>query len=933
MLELILLVVCLAAIATIRGLFVRVARLERQALALHDEINLLRGGRSEAAAGPRSAVPGIVLSPPPAPGSPTPPVAVPGVPLPPAAEPPVSPTPGPAPTMPASPTAPSGPATPSSVPAVPAAGARPAPGATGASLEERLGTRWAVWIGGLALGLGGLLLVRYSIEQGYFGPAARIVMGLVFAGLLAVAGEWFRRGEHDLGLTAIPSAHIPGILTAAATVTGFAAIYAGHALYHLVGPATAVILLGAIGLAAVVAAALHGPALAALGLVGAYVTPLLVTSQRPNPWPVVLYLAVVAATTLSLARLRRWLWLAVLATSGAVLWCAPFLVEMTRNPDWRLAGYLHLVLQLGLAAGFIAVDPHRAVADRVARPDPVGTGTLGALALAALVMLAFGRFELASSIPFALATAAILMASAWLAAPAVGGAVLAGLVLLTATATWPGLRLTAAAQADEFWRAASVPETIASFLTFAALAALALSAVASLRLWRGRLLPTTTAALYALAATLTPLLALIIAYLRVTQFDRSIPFAFAAAALSTIFGLVASGFARREIEELAGDRLATGAYAAAGIAAFCLGLVMVLARGYLTVAFALTALATAVIATRRDIPLLRHVVTALAIVVLGRLAWDPRIMGADVGSWPVVNWLLVGYGVPAGAFWAAARQMETRDAGVSPRIADATAVLLVGLLAFFQIRHALHGGDILAPSSSHVEMGLMALVALGLSYALLRLDLGRANPVFRVASIGFGVVSGVIILVGLGISENPLLSSDVVHGPPVTSSLMLAYLLPGAMAAFLARASRGLRPGWYVGGLAALAALLVFGYVTLEVRHVFQGPRLDAWRSTAAPEQWSYSAAWLLLGIALLAYGILWRSFEARLASAALVLLSVVKVFWFDLAGLTGIWRPLSFIVLGLVLIGIGLAYQTLLFSRSRSTPEPSEPGSIGAPS
>src|SRR5262245_27382191 len=40
---------------------------------------------------------------------------------------------------------------------------------TKASLEERFGTQWAVWAGGTALALGGFFLVRYSIEQGWFG--------------------------------------------------------------------------------------------------------------------------------------------------------------------------------------------------------------------------------------------------------------------------------------------------------------------------------------------------------------------------------------------------------------------------------------------------------------------------------------------------------------------------------------------------------------------------------------------------------------------------------------------------------------------------------------------------------------------------------------------------------------------------------------------
>ena len=48
------------------------------------------------------------------------------------------------------------------------AGRPPKPGR---SLEEALGARWTVWVGGVAIALGALLLVRYSIEHGFLGPA------------------------------------------------------------------------------------------------------------------------------------------------------------------------------------------------------------------------------------------------------------------------------------------------------------------------------------------------------------------------------------------------------------------------------------------------------------------------------------------------------------------------------------------------------------------------------------------------------------------------------------------------------------------------------------------------------------------------------------------------------------------------------------------
>jgi uncharacterized membrane protein len=58
------------------------------------------------------------------------------------------------------------------------------------------------------------------------------------------------------------------------------------------------------------------------------------------------------------------------------------------------------------------------------------------------------------------------------------------------------------------------------------------------------------------------------------------------------------------------------------------------------------------------------------------------------------------------------------------------------------------------------------------------------------------------------------------------------------------------------------------------------------------------------------------KSQAVRLASAAVVILTVCKVFLLDIGGLTGIWQSLSFLGLGAVLLGIGWLYQRLLFPR-----------------
>jgi uncharacterized membrane protein len=142
--------------------------------------------------------------------------------------------------------------------------------------------------------------------------------------------------------------------------------------------------------------------------------------------------------------------------------------------------------------------------------------------------------------------------------------------------------------------------------------------------------------------------------------------------------------------------------------------------------------------------------------------------------------------------------------------------------------------------------------------------------------------------------------------------------LPAVLMAVLARVIRNTRPQPVYIIAAVTAIVLALAYLTLEVRTLFHGSVLnDPFMSDA--EDYTYSAVWLAFGVALLLVGIALKSQPARLASAAVVILDIVKVFLHDLAGVQGIYRALSFIGLGLVLIGIGWLYQRLSFPRPTS--------------
>src|SRR5260370_30010158 len=181
----------------------------------------------------------------------------------------------------------------------------------GPGFEERIGTRWVVWVGGLTLALGGFFMVRYSIDAGLLGPGVRVLLGGAFALALLAAGEWTRRKESISTIEALPIANIPPILTPPRTALAFATVYAASALYDFLAPATAFILLGLVALGTLAAALLHGPALAGLGIAAAFVTPILVSSENPDFWALYIYLAIVTAAAFGLTPIRLWPWLAV----------------------------------------------------------------------------------------------------------------------------------------------------------------------------------------------------------------------------------------------------------------------------------------------------------------------------------------------------------------------------------------------------------------------------------------------------------------------------------------------------------------------------------------------------------------------------------------------------------------------------------------------
>ena len=808
-------------------------------------------------------------------------------------------------------------APPPSEPEEPAAPLPPPPAPKKISLEERFGTQWVVWAGGIALALGGFFLVRYSIEQGWFGPGARVVLAGIVALALIAAGEWARRREISTGAMGLSKADIPSVLTAAGTAIAYADAYAAYALYGFIGPAAAFVLLGLVALGTLAASLVHGPALAGLGLVGAFLTPLIVSTEQPNYWALYLYLAVVTAAAFGLARARLWRWLAVTAVAASVLWALPGIGDLQALGPHAFHIAAGFVLAVLLIVSGLLFGPDAAPGEI----DLVSSTTLAAYLFAAmLLVLATGHDTLALTLFVALVAATVAIAWRTDAAAAVpAAAILVTLIFLHWSLDFDvsELGLPAGPVPDSLWK----PEhyLFGAPLTLGACFALLFGVsgfFAQARATNARI-----AILWSASAVFAPLAILIALYYRIAGFDRSIPFAGAAVILAGAFALATEAIGKRG--ERPGGEAASAIFATGSIASLALALSLALEKGWLTVALALMVPGIAWVAEKRPWPSLRWLAAAVTIGVLGRIMWDPRIMGDGLGTMPVFNWLLWGYGVPAASFWLAGHMLRRRADDAPARVIDAAAILFTVMLIVFEVRHYLTG-DPYGEGSPLAETALDVSLLLAVVIGLERLRVKSGSVIHDLGAQFLAAIVFVMIVFSLGVNDNPFFTGEPVGGRFI-NLILLGYGLPAVLAGVLAVITRGTRPRWYSVLAAATALALALAYISLQICRLYHGPILTEGATTDA-EQYTYSAVWLLFGVALLAAGIFLRSLPLRAASAAVVVLTVLKVFLIDMSDLTGIYRAMSFLGLGAVLIGIGWFYQRLLFPRSA----PAEPSSEG---
>ncbi len=776
------------------------------------------------------------------------------------------------------------------------------PKAAKQDIEQQLASRWFVWIGGVAIAIGGLLFVKYAYENGLISPSLQIFLGLLLGAALVFAGDALHRRTPA---TAEPN-YVPAALSAAGLATAFGSIFAAYALYELVAPTTAFVGLALVALGALALSLRQGPLIAALGLLGSYVTPMLISSPNPTGWSFFPYLLIILAASFAVLRKRKWWWLGYASVIGSALWSLLWLGGPFEVADIVPIGLFALcigaVSLFAISGRSILASASGSLLTPMGMTDSLKVGSIGGVAaslvLAALVVKS-GHSGLAL-ILFFIGMAGIAALS-WFKQGDTAAAPAAALLSFIVLMVWEQAAFNEWAMDESGLWSSILGGDAQPYLRWMLAAGAAFTALGLAGVFRKS--PPVT---WGILAAGSALLYLFGAWGRVDGLLSGTTWALLGAVAALV--LLAAAWLRRD-KIIANDDNFTAGVLAIGSAGLLLFAEDRMLNGvWLTIGMAILAAAYALSTRTLMVKLLGPIAAALGSFTALRL-FVSRELWNDDRSLPLgQHWPLYGYGIPIVLFYVAARWLKSSGHTISATALESISLGLAISLVSLEIR-VLIGGGLTTDKPQLLEMAAHILTWLGVAYGLIyRQQIFSSLISLWGARILLAVSCAAILAVSLA-ALNPIVTEDPIPGNIVFNALLLAYLAPVVLLGIVARRLDAL--GWvkFRPAVGLLSLVLAMTYVTFETKRVFQGHALVAW-SLSVTESYAYSAVWLVSALALFIAGIRLSRQYIRYAGLAVMVLVVLKVFLWDMSGLEGLYQIGSFLGLGLSLVGIGWLYQ-----------------------
>lgn len=777
---------------------------------------------------------------------------------------------------------------------------KPAEDATPAG-QSSLKANWMVWLGGLCVGLSGIFLARYSMEQGLLGPQARILLGILLGLGLLVAAEWLRRKTHT-AYTAVAA------LAGGASIVLYSVILSALHLYHLWPPMLVFALLALVSLGSMLLAVWHGPVLALIGITGAYLVPLMLGGSGSDLLPVLIYVLIITGSSLFLQRYVQRNWLFVLTLAGTLSWW--WLVQLSgRSLEWT-GLYLTLSAYLFLSIPTLNFRLMQPIADQPRRRS----------------IKAFLRFDSASQQHLFIGLILIILAQTisialrpdwhsalWYWTPLL-------LLLLFASRFNESLKLLpwcsalllfsslVVAHLHTDWQFGLVfrpllPQQQLQLLQLLLLWTLAYGAQAFWQLRSHCRYP----ALVLSLGVLTPLIALALAW----QLAGNLLQDWFWSAASLLCGLAYIGRAQQRAKQ---DHSRSWLIFA-GHLGYSLAAVILLEPATLTLALAAQVVSLAWLQQQQPDALLSWVMKALIMLILARLTLQPWVLQQYDTS-------LLSYGGCLVLVLVASR--INHQERLSRWLEGASLHLLVLFLAML-LRYWLHDGALFIHHYSFTEAAFNTLIwgSIGLVYYYRSALAENTHALCLFASrllLLAAVLNYLVLLTSLNPAFNPRID---LSSTPIFNGLLLAYGAPILIFVLAAR--------WYLQeyrtGFWGLAGIGNWIFITLEVRHLWQGS-LSTDLPMQSGELYSYSLVWLLMAASAILIGSLRQWMHLYQAGMLLLLITIAKIFLIDMSDLIGLLRVASFMGLGLCLLGLAFVHQWLSLRRAAVSepPEASTP-------
>jgi uncharacterized membrane protein len=697
---------------------------------------------------------------------------------------------------------------------------------TSSQLERTIASNWLIWVGALALALGGIFLVRFAWEQGYFGPTARTIAAVIAGVAMIGASEWMRRKADPAAPGQMRFA--PLAVATAGAVTLYAAAYAAGPLYGLVPPGAALAGFVAASVIAVALSVVHGSFLAVLGLIGAYAAPILVGGGVPDPVLVLGYVIAVSAAALFLVRVFGWRRIVWVALIGSGVWTliATGWMSLPGGP-FALSIYL-LALVAGstwLAWRSASVSPLAAHA----APDEIVIAANGFWVIAATGL----------AVPVASRTTAsidpLLFASLILAAAGIAVAWRrAAFELAPLFSTASAIAIAAALAGSRIYYGGFGAPPDAVFPIYASL----LAAIAGIGGWLAMYV-SARRTIFAIVSAFTPVLLVLIAFTLGWRGEQDAGWVLPGLALA-LLNLLSLEALHRGSGGLDSSRGAAAAYALAAFSASLFAVMASLGGVWLTALLALHLPAIAIVDRRFSLPVLKLCVSIAGLIVMSRLLWPETVLRYSISPTPVFNELLIIYGGPIVGFWLAARiyarGLEDRD-HVLVQALDTAAIAATAAFLSVEIRHLVTGGNLTAAYEGVVETSAYAVAFTGMALGMSARMGARPRVWLAMAEKVVFALGALAVAIGLFFLANPLFNPtpdpQVTDGPAILNLMAASYAPPALMLALygaLKIRQRDERLGEFSLHLAALLLML---WAALEIRNGFH-VEVTLWRETTS---------------------------------------------------------------------------------------------------